>query len=431
MYDWANSAYITTVSVGVLPIFFADVIVGPSGVTLFGISLKATTLWSWLIGFSAFLVFLSAPVLGAIADYSSSKKRFLALFCYSGVLGTLLLISCGPGDIIKTALFFILAQTGFVGGNVFYDSFLPHIATEDNLDRVSGKGFAYGYIGGGVQFALSLGIIVGHETLGISSITAVRIAIAMAAFWWGGFALLTFAFLKEERPAKLHNGNTAITTGPFDYLRIGFSRTWQTALKVKQFKHLTLFLIAFMIYNDGIQTVISMSTIYGREELKLLPRDLMLTLLIIQFVAFFGALLFARIAEWLSAKTALLITLCLWSAVVIYAYFMTSTTEFYILGMVVGLCMGGSQALSRSLYGSIIPADASAEFYGFYSVFNKFSSIWGPLAFGLITAIAGSSRQAVLSLIVFFIVGIILLLFVNVAKAREARDLDIFSMHDA
>ncbi len=422
MYDWANSAYITTVTVAVLPIFFADVIVGPSGVTVCGMTFTATTIWSWLIGVSAFLIFLIAPLLGAIADYSSAKKLFLAIFCYLGVAGTLMLVTCDKGDIWKTALFFIIAQTGFVGGNVFYDAFLPHIASEERMDRVSGMGFAYGYIGGGLQFALSLGLIAGHETLGLSATFAAKLAMALAGLWWGGFAIVTFILLKERgnAPEDFTSNNTR--PGIFDYFRIGVARTWSTAVKVKRFKHLLLFLIAFMIYNDGIQTVITISTIYGREELGLSASDLMLTLLMIQFIAFFGAIIFARLGEKFSAKRALTITLFLWSVVVVYAFFMRSVREYYVLGVIVGLCMGGSQSLSRSLYASIIPRDASAEFYGFYSVFNKFSAIWGPFVFGFICAVAGSSRLAILSLVVFFIVGLVLLMIVDVEKAKMARN---------
>jgi len=426
MYDWANSAYITTVAVGVLPFIFADVVVGEAGVLFFGRRFSATSLWAWMIGFSALVIFLSAPVLGAMADFSAAKKKFLAAFCFTGSAATVLLFFCGSGDVWKTMILFVIAQTGFVGANVFYDAFLPHIASEDRLDWVSGKGFAYGYIGGGLQFALSLGLIAGHSALGISSLLAAQIAILTAGLWWGGFALVTFSILREpgaaERMPEAYRSMNRLAAS----FRIGFERTVKTARKVGRFKHLTLFLIAFMIYNDGIQTVISMATIYGREELGFSITDLMLTLLIIQFIAFFGALLFGKLGEKFTAKRALIVTLALWSVVVVYAYFMTRPWEYYLLGCIVGIALGGSQSLSRSLYGSIIPVDASAEFYGFYSVFSKFSSIWGPFVFGLINAVSGSSRQAIISLIAFFIVGITMLVFVDVERAREARNIDLF-----
>ena len=413
MYDWANSAYVTTVAVAVLPVYFAGVVVGEKGFELFGTVYDARTLWGFMMSVSALWVFLCAPVFGAIADYSSSKKKFLMLFCYTGSLFATLLFFCGSGDVLMTMVFFIIAQIGFIGGNVFYDAFLPQIADADEMDWVSGKGFAYGYVGGGLQFAISLGLVAGHEILGISESLAARLAIGMAGLWWAGFSVITFIMLKES-------GTHRKRYSYMEMAKIGFRRTVVTARKVGMFKHLLIFLVAYMIYNDGIQTVISMSTIYGRTELGFPSWVLMVTLLIIQFIAFFGSLLFGWIAGRTSTKTALLLTLCMWTGVVLYAYTMTTPMEFFILGIVVGLSMGGSQALSRSLYGSMIPMDASAEFYGFYSVFSKFSSIWGPAVFAVINHVTGSARGAIVSLSVFFIVGMTLLVIVNVDEARQA-----------
>ena len=421
MYDWANSAFMTTVSVAVLPILFADIIVGQEGLTIGERVFSASSLWAFMIGLVALAIFLIAPVLGSIADYSASKKKFLFVFCYGGSLSTILLMFCGQGDVWLTMILFSLAQIGFVGGNVFYDAFLPQIATEDKLDWVSGKGYAYGYIGGGLQFALSLAIIGGHNVLGISEIAAARIAIVTAGLWWAGFATVTFLYLKEGDAQK---GASVISVHPlsiFSSVSIGMRRTLQTAQKVRMFKHLFIFLIAYMIYNDGIQTVIDMATIYGRQELCLSSKDLLQTLLIIQVIAVFGALFFGWLGEKITTKKALMIALILWSFVVIYAYQMTTAGEYYFLGVIVGVTLGGSQALSRSLYGSMIPPQASAEFFGFYSVFSKFSAIWGPFVFGLINTISGSSRQAIVSLIVFFILGMVLLSCVDVKKAKEAK----------
>jgi len=427
MYDWANSAYMTTVAVAVLPLYFANVIVGEQGIELFGTVYSSQTLWAFMISFAALWVFFCAPVLGAISDFSSSKKKFLMIFCYTGSLFTLLLFFCGSGDVWRTMVFFIIAQIGFVGGNVFYDAFLPQISTKDTIDWISGKGFAYGYIGGGIQFALSLLLITFHEFLGLSYQLAIRAALAMAGLWWAVFSVITFIKLKEASSnEKLPEAYRSMPQ-PLAYLKIGIVRTVTTAKKVRKFKHLLIFLIAFMIYNDGIQTVISMATIYGKGELKFPDWVLMATLLIIQFIAFFGALIFSKIAEKTSAKKALMITLLMWSFVCAYAYFMTEAREFFILGIIVGLAMGGSQALSRSLYGSMIPAEASAEFFGFYSVFSKFSAIGGPAIFGIIKQVTGSSRNSIVSLIVFFIVGLILLMFVNIEKAREAKNSALFS----
>jgi MFS transporter, UMF1 family len=426
MYDWANSAYMTTVVAAVLPIFFARVVVPPEGFTIGGTVYSASALWGFLISLSTFIIFITAPILGAIADFSASKKKFLMAFCYGGSLFAILLFFCGSGDVWMTMLFFLLAQIGFVGGNVFYDAFLPHIASPDKMDWVSGKGYSFGYLGGGIQFAVSLVIVSAHDKLGIDSSLAARIAMSMAGLWWAGFSLFTFLNLKETAPSEPLPEKYRKLPGILGYAWLGIDRTIKTAGKVRRFKHLLLFLVAFMIYDDGIQTVINMATMYGTVELGLSNTVLMLTLLIIQIIGIPSALLFGKLGGIISTKKALMITLVLWSFIVIYAFFITSAVEYMALGGIVGLAMGGSQALSRSLYGSIIPAQASAEFYGFYSVFSKFASILGPLLFGIIIQATGSSRYAIVSLIVFFLTGILLLSFVNVAKAKEAKEKGLF-----
>ncbi len=426
MYDWANSAYITTVTVAVLPIFFEGTVVPKDGFLIAGIRFSAASLWAYIISLSTFIIFICAPALGAIADFSASKKKFLMAFCWCGSLFATLLFFCGEGDVWKTMFFFLVAQVCFVGGNVFYDAFLPHIASEDHMDRVSGKGYAFGYVGGGIQFALSLAFITFHDRLGIDRPLAARIAMAAAGLWWAGFSLFTFTRLKEAAASESLPREYRAFAKPVAYARLGVARTIATAQKVRRFKHLLLFLTAFMIYDDGIQTVITMATMYGASELGLEASSLMLTLLIIQFIAAFGAWTFSRLGGRFGAKRALLLTLALWAGVVVYAYFIKTSSEFMILGIVAGLCMGGSQSLSRSLYGSMIPARSSAEFYGFYSVFSKFSAIWGPLVFGVVRQVTGSSRNSILAIMAFFILGIVLLSLVDVRKAREARESEIF-----
>ena len=421
MYDWANSAYITTVGVALLPIYFAEGIVGKDGVPLFGATVSATALWGFMLGFAALLVFLFAPVLGAIADFSSAKKKFLLGFAYFGSLFATLLFFCKPGDVWLAVVLYICTQVCFIGGNVFYDSFLPHLASEDKLDSVSAKGFAFGYVGGSLQFGIALALVAMYKTIGLEQDMAVRIAMAMAGLWWAGWTLLTVKYLKEMKteqklPEKYHNQSKI-----FAYLSLGISQTFATVKKVGHFKHLALFVVAYMIYNDGIHTVTSMATIYGKEELELGTTHLMVTLLLVQVVAIGGALIFSLIANRIGARRAVMISLVLWSGVVIYGYFIQTSTEFFILGMVVGVVLGGTQALSRSFYGAMIPEQASAEFYGFYSVFSKFSAIWGPTTFGIIKQITGSARLAIISLMVFFIAGLILLAFVNEEKAKAEK----------
>ncbi|MDE0637911.1 MAG: MFS transporter [Candidatus Poribacteria bacterium] len=421
MYDWANSAYITTVHAALLPIYFREGIVGDTGTVIFGLTVSADALWGFMVGIAAFFVFLFAPVLGAIADFSSAKKRFLIGFAYFGSLFATLLFFCEPGFVWLSVVLYISSQVCFVAGNVFYDAFLPQLASDDKLDSVSAKGYAFGYVGGSVQFGISLAIVAMHDKIGISQPMAVRIAMAMTGIWWAGWTVLTLIYLKEDKTEQelpeIYRHQPKI----FAYLSLGINRTIATAKKVSNFKHLSLFVIAYMVYNDGAHTVTSMAAIYGKSELGLSATSLMVTLLLVQIVAIGGALIFGQLANRIGAKKAVMVSLVLWSGVVIYGYFIQTATEFFVLGMVVGLVLGGTQALSRSFYGAMIPEQASAEFYGFFSVFSKFSAIWGPLTFGLIRQITGTARLAIISLMVFFIVGLILLAFVNEEKAKAEK----------
>src|SRR5262249_45053007 len=266
MYDWANSAYVTTVAVGLLPRYFADAVVPSEGARIFGVTFAADALWGMMVGVATFGSFLTAPVLGAMGDLSYAKKRFLLTFAYIGSLFTVLLLWCREGDVIKTLIFFLVSQVAFIAANVFYDAFLPHIASDDRMDWVSGKGYSYGYVGGGLQFALALALVTFHDALGLSLAQAVRLGIVMAGVGVAGFTLVTAICLREPRPDANAGGGAdprAPRPGALDYVALGMRRTWRTTLKVRQYRHLVLFLLAFMLYDDGIQTVINMSVIYG------------------------------------------------------------------------------------------------------------------------------------------------------------------------
>ena len=419
MYDWANSAFILTVVTAVLPVYFADVVVPKEGFDIGGTLYSATSLWGFMISSSALFVFLCAPMLGAIADFTAAKKKFLMVFCYTGSLFTVLLFFCGSGDVWMTMIFLIIAQIGFVGGNIFYDAFLPHVAPPGQMDWVSGKGFAYGYIGSDIQFLLCLGLILGHDALGLTGTMAVRLVLAFSGLWWAGFSIFTWKYVHEAPATENIPDDLRSSPKVIAYIRLGLRRTVGVLKKIVSTPYLLIFLIAFMLYNEGIQTTIVMATIYGKEELGLSTSVLMITLFVIQIVAMFGALLFSKLAERWSTQKAILTTLVGWSLVVLYAYGMTTSTEYMALGVVVGIVMGGSQALSRSYYGAMIPKESSAEYYAFYSVFTKFSAIWGPLVFAVIRQATGSSRLSIVSLIVFFILGMILLTMVRVPKSAE------------
>lgn len=421
MYDWANSAYITT-AVGLLPIFFAGSVVPARGAVIAGHLFRADTLWGFTVGLAGFISFLCAPVLGAIADFSSSKKKFLLFFAYSGSLFAILLYFCHTGNVLRTLIFFLVSQVGFVNSNVFYDSFLPHVASEGNLDDVSAKGYAYGYVGGGLQFGIALVLLSFNDRLGITKEHAARIGIAMSGAWWALFTLFLARFVHEPDVSRSLPAQARGVPDWVAYLKIGATRTWNTARRASRFRHLVIFLLAFMLYNEGIQTVINMASAYGTVELHLPAAALMGTLLAIQFVALFGSLAFAKLADRIGTRKSIATSLVIWCGIVIYAYFIRTVHQYFALGMLVGVCMGGSQSLSRSYYGSMIPAESSAEFYGFYTVFTDFSSIWGPFAFALITHFTNSARTAIVSLIFFFVTGLVLLLIVNEERARDARN---------
>jgi MFS transporter, UMF1 family len=420
LYDWANSAYITT-AVGLLPIFFAGSVVPKEGAEFFGRTFRADTLWGFTVGLAGVISFLVAPVLGAIADFSGAKKKFLFFFAYTGALFTILLYFSHSGDVRKTLVFFLFTQVAFVNGNVFYDAFLPYVSSDKRMDDISAKGYAYGYVGGGLQFAIALALVSSHDKIGLSREHAARLGIAMAGLWWAFFTWISMRYFRETPASAVLPERFRRKPWPVAYLLVGISRTWKTTVQAVRFKHLVIFLLAFMFYNEGIQTVINMATIYGTKELHLDPSSLMLTLLIIQFVAMAGSLIFSRIADRIGARRGIILSLLIWSGVVVYAYFIHTSKEFFALGMLVGLAMGGSQSLSRSLYGSMIPEAASAEFFGFYTVFSKFSAIWGPWTFAVITHFTKSARTAIVSLIVYFLIGLLLLLVLDETKARKAR----------
>ena len=424
MYDWANSAYITAGAGVLLPILFTDTIVPENGIEIVGRTFTGEALWAIAVGVGALVLFLVMPVLGAIADFSNRKKRLLQVFAYIGSAATVAVVFASTGDVALTLVLFFVAHTGFVAGNVMYNGFLPEISTDDTIDRVSARGFAFGYLGGGLQLVLAAALIVFHDQLGLSETTAQRLGIAMAGLWWAAFGAFSFTRLGDwgsagtipERYESMANW-AALT-------RLGFSRTLATTRQIGRHKHLLLFVVAFILYNDGVQTVIAMTSAYASQTLELSTTTILTMFLLVQFVAFPGALLVARFADRVGTKRAISMTLVVWVLVAIGAFLLPvgAAAPFYALGVVTGFVLGGVQALSRSLYGSMIPEEASAEFFGFFAVFSRFSAIWGPLLFALIATTTGSARNAIVSVAGFFILGGVLLAFVDVDEARSTRE---------
>ena len=428
MYDWANSAYSTTIAGAILPAYFAGTVVPDAGYEIFGRSVDGQTLWAAVVGFGAFLLFLVMPVLGAIADFSATKKRFLVSFAYGGAVFSSVLFFMTEGDVLLTLAIFLLAQVGFVAANVFYDGFLPDISTPETIDRISARGFALGYFGGGLQLLLGFLLITFHEAIGIEEATAARIAIGSAGIWWAGFSWYAFRYFRETGVAQELPERYAGQPRTLAYIRLGYGRTLATAKKLIKFKHLMWFLIAYMLYNDGVQTTINISSAYASDTLELETATIGLAFLIVQFIAVGGALMFGRLADRFGTKEAILMSLVVWSVIAVLAYFLPEgeALPFFGVAALIGFVLGGIQALSRSLYGSMIPEEASAEFYGFYSVFSKFSAMWGPLLFALISGLTGSGRPAILAIIVFFVVGALVLRRVDIDEARRSKDRWVF-----
>jgi len=423
VYDWANSVFFTTV-VGVLIGEYITVLaqkaVGENGVVISmgGYDLvTAKSLFSYSVGLSVFLQIFFLPTLGAIADYTNLKKSFMAFFCFLGATACSLLFFVEGHTYLLGCVLFIVANLGAGASMVFYNSYLPDITTEDKRDKVSSWGFACGYVSGALVLLGNLVFLKNAEALGISTELAVRICLLVAGLWWAGFSLITFWLLKKRPPGrKVPKGKHYITAGLSE-----LAATFRTLFKLK---HTLWFLIAYLLYNDGIQTVITSSSIFLSQELFVsrgLETDqsvLVIAFLIAQISAFVGSLSFERISRLTSSKTAILISLAIWSGIVVYAYaYLETLTQAYIMSAAIGFVLGGSQALSRSLFSQMIPAGRESSFFGIYEISERGTSWIGPIVFGLVAQLTNSYRPAILALIVFFIGGSIILFFTDTTRA--------------
>lgn len=406
LYDWANSAFATVILATVLPIFYKDV----AGINLPGN--LATSYWGYTQTISMVIIALISPILGAAADYSDSKKAFLKVFVIFGVTGTALLFFVNEGNYLLASLFFIIANIGFSGGNVFYDGFLTDISNDTSIDYISSLGYAAGYLGGGLLLAVNLLMISKPSLFGIASVTsATQISFVTVAVWWFVFSLPAFKYLPDSKkdlekvPLK-------------KYTKMAFGRLKTTFEHIREYRELWKFLLAFWIYNDGIGTIIRMATIYGRE-VGIGQTDLIGALLLTQFVGIPFALIFAKIASKITAKKGIYIALLIYTAITFYGFFLDSALDFWILAGIVGMVQGGAQALSRSLYGAMVPEEKSAEFFGFFGVSSKFAAIIGPTIFAYVGQVTGSSRYGIIAVASFFILGMIFLSRVDVEKGRR------------
>ena len=393
LYDWGSSAFSTTVEAAVLPVYFATVI----GASLPGNT--ATVYWGYANSASLLIAALLAPILGSIADYTGGKKRLLSIFATVGILATALMVLLDSGDWALALALFLLGTVGISASYVFYDALLPHIARPGDIDYVSSKGYAWGYLGGGILLAINVVMI---QVIWAGSSLGPRLSFLTVAAWW---AIFTLPLLRRvpEPPA-----NTVGIGAGVNPVTAGFRRLGQTFREMRKYRQLFLFLLAFWLYNDGIGTIIKMATIYG-SEIGIGMTDLIGALLLTQFVGIPFSLAFGKFSGKLGTKRSIMVGLGWYVLIAVGGFFMSQPWHFWALAFGVGMVQGGTQALSRSLFGLMAPKARSAEFFGFYDISSKFAGIIGPALFAVVGQIMGASRLSILSLIVFFIGGILLL----------------------
>ncbi len=429
-YDWANSAFYTTV-IGVLAgpyitgLAQADVGVGGSVLSLGPIgTITSDNLFTATLGVSVFLQVFLLPVLGSIADYTNLKKKMMAAFCYLGVLASCLVFFITGDSYLIGCLLLLIANMSFAAANVFYNAFIVDLTTEDKRDKVSSYGFAAGYLAGVLVLISNLILINYAPAIGITTGMAVRLSMLFASLWWGAWALITFKLIRSREATKKKSANVNI-------IKVGFIEVGRTLKDLYGLKYTMLFLMAYLLYNDGIQTVILNSSIFLSQELYVshgLEVDnifLLIIFIIAQVAALVGALIFERVSRFIGPKRTIIVSLIIWSGIVIFAYaFLQNKTQAIIMASFIGLVLGSAQALSRSLYSQMIPKDRESSFFGLYEISEKGTSWMGNLVFAVVVGITGSFRQAILAIIFFFIAGTIILLFTDVKKGiHEAGNL--------
>jgi UMF1 family MFS transporter len=429
LYDWANSAFATTVMAGFFPIFFKQFWSAGADVNI------STAQLGFGNSISSLMVALMAPILGAIADKGSAKKKFLIFFAYLGALMTAALFLVKEGQWVWAIFVYAMGIIGFAGANVFYDSLLPGIVDEEKIDYVSGLGFSMGYLGGGLLFLINVLMTLMPQKFGLpDAAAAVRVSFLSVALWWGLFTLFTIFWVPEDRGASTDKSKESNVIA-------GFRQIAGTFKKIRHLKVVFLFLLAYWFYIDGVDTIIRMAVDYGLS-LGFESSDLIVALLIVQFVGFPAALAFGKLGERWGVRKSIYLAIAIYMGITVWGTMMTDKMEFYILAVVIGLVQGGIQALSRSYYSRLIPKNKAAEYYGFYNMLGKFAVILGPVLMGLVGLMAKrilmpptptpeqviavgqlASRWGIGSILILFIVGAILFYFVDEEKGRQQAEL--------
>ncbi len=423
VYDFANSAFATIVLAVIFNQYFSEVIAGGSeGVVLTtflgDIRFEGAVLWNYLVAFSTAVVAISSPILGAMSDQASIRKRMLVIYCYLGVAATIALSIVNEGDILLASLLFLAANLGFAGGNVFYNAFLVDIGDSDSYGRLSGVSWGLGYLGGGLCLALNLALLIKPELFGIEKGGfTVSHCMIIAGLWWGVFALPTVFWLKDKPRTRERLSLVKLT-------KIGWNRISTTIRDIRKYRQLVRFLISYLIFNDGVETVIIMASIFGANVIGLEAVELIGFFIMIQFTGLIGSFGFGWLSDRIGNKNTLFITLAIWLTIICWAYFIgwliDPRIDFFIIGLIAGLAMGGSQTVARAMQAKFTPPGKSAEFFGFFAVSGRFASIFGPLIYGTAVLITGGVQSGILSLGLFFLAGGAVLWTVDEKSGEQA-----------
>ncbi len=414
LYDFAVSAFTTSVITVFLGPYLTTIAKNAADaqgfLNILGVPIYHGSFFTYCVSLSVILQVLFLPIMGAIADNTNYKKKFLVTSAYIGSFAAMLLYFLDGTNFQLGGILLITSNLAFGASMVFYNAFLNDVAGSDERDKVSSYGFAWGYVGGGLLLAINLVMVMQADNFGLSTGHAVRISLLSAGLWWAIFTLFPAVYLKSRQIPALPEGANVIS--------YGFKSLIKTLKESQKYPKTILFLVAYLLYNDGVQAVIVVASQFGQEELGLDISTLTMVILMVQFVAFFGAIFFNKLSELSNAKNALLISLLIWTLVVTYSYlFLDSTLGFFVVAAVIAIVLGGTQALSRSLFSLLIPSGKENEYFSLYEVSERGTSWIGPLVFGLSLQMTGSYRIAIFSLAIFFILGGLVLLKLNLRKA--------------